>query len=91
MNIENLKTIANKATQGNWTWEDDENNVATVYSGRDNTPFKGTHGLNLFGRLDPDWNGKNNLDFITTFNPQFISTLLKRLEELEKNEQKTNI
>lgn len=45
------------ATPGPWTWED---GPATVYSGRTD----GYHGLNLLGRLDPDWNGYNNLDFI---------------------------
>ena len=46
-----------RATGGEWTWED---GPATVYAGRG----VNMHGLNLFGRLDPDWNGPANLDFV---------------------------
>lgn len=46
-----------KATGGEWTWED---GPATIYAGRTNDQ----HGMNLFGRLDIDWNGPANLDFV---------------------------
>lgn len=64
---EELMELSAKATQGTWSWED---GPATVYAGRVDkvgefagSPMYG-HGLNLFGRLEPDWNGKNNLDFV---------------------------
>lgn len=50
---------AERATPGPWTWED---SPPTLYAGR--TPT--LHGLNLLGRLEIDWNGKNNMDFIAS-------------------------
>lgn len=50
-------------TPGVWTWEDDsclDPGMVTVYAGRTDE----FHGLNLFGRLYPDRNGKANLDFV---------------------------
>jgi hypothetical protein len=95
MNIDydNLRSKANLATKGVWSWEDEGNNIATVYSGRTSFDLKtfgssGFHGMNLFGRLQVDWNGKNNLDFITSASPEIVLALLDKIEELEKNEIK---
>ncbi|WP_445505033.1 hypothetical protein [Microvirga sp. G4-2] len=65
-----LIELREKATKGTWSWEDDGDGVATVYAGRvdqmgewNGIPMY-AHGLNLFGRLEPDRNGKNNLDLV---------------------------
>lgn len=64
-----LRALSEKATAGEWSWED---NPPTVYAGRtgDHGTFPGTsiriqrHGYNLFGRLnDLSWNGRADLDF----------------------------
>ena len=78
--LDDLRSKANNATQGTWTWEDEGNYHATVYSGRE----KYMHGLNLFGRLELDSNGKNNLDFITSASPEIVLALLAEIERLRK-------
>lgn len=83
--------ICSKATGGNWTWEHDTHvkpDTHTVYAGRD----PGMHGLNLFGRLDVDWNGENNLNFICETRAllpkalDHIETLETEVERLRKIE-----
>ena len=87
--LERIEGLARAATGGEWTWED---NPPTLYAGRTCPEFDstkpetwcgGTHGLNLLGRLEPDCNGKNNLDFICAANPQTILALVARVRELE--------
>ena len=73
--LSNLKELASKATGDDWVWED---NPPTVYSQRN--CFQ--HGLNLFGRLELDWNGKNNLNFITNCNPRMALALLAELDRV---------
>jgi hypothetical protein len=74
--VEKLRALANNATGGDWSWED---GPATIYAGRTNE----THGLNLLGRLYPDWNGKHNLDYICAASPKNISALIDRLAAAE--------
>ena len=64
--LQEIQGRAEKATAGPWIWEDDGNALtygscqrATLYAGD-----RQMHGLNLLGRLEPDWNGFNNLQFI---------------------------
>lgn len=49
--------LCEAATEAPWAWEADP---VTLYSGRTGE----WHGLNLLGRMEPDRNGKANLDFI---------------------------
>ena len=72
-----LVALAGKAAGGTWSWEGTLERPApgehwrdqpTIYAGRvdpiaefGGMPMHG-HGLNLFGRLDPDSNGRVNLD-----------------------------
>jgi hypothetical protein len=87
--IDELRAKTKLATQGQWSWED---SPPTLYAGRlkfepeefSKYGFSGTHGMNLLGRLDLDWNGKNNLDFIASTGPEIITALLDKIEELEK-------
>lgn len=79
--IDELRAKTKLATPGIWSWEDDP---PTLYSGRTSNGFFATHGMNLLGRLDLDWNGKNNLDFIAATGPVVINALLDKIEELEK-------
>lgn len=65
------RDLAEKATPGPWTWED---GPATLYSGRG--PFH-----DLLGRLEPDWNGQNNLDFIAAARSA-VPALLAEVERL---------
>jgi hypothetical protein len=65
INLKELKGVYEKATKGEWEWEDGydigEHHVGpTVYAGRSDT----THGANLFGRLNVDANGENNLNSV---------------------------
>ena len=91
--INELKAKAKLATPGIWTWEDDP---PTLYAGRTSGSMKnflkygsfGTHGLNLLGRLDLDWNGKNNLDFIAATGPEVIVALLAEIERLPRENAK---
>lgn len=60
-----IRARAEAATQGPWEWEGIVGDTTgfhrpTLYAERD----KNLHGLNLLGRMDPDWNGENNLNFI---------------------------
>ena len=57
LDLDAIEARANAATGGEWTWEDDP---ATVYAGRGDY----MHGLNLFGRLELDWNGPANMEFV---------------------------
>ncbi len=74
--IPELKALVDNSTFGQWTWEPDP---PTVYAGRS---FN-RHGLNLFGRLDPDSNTPANLDFICAIR-NAAPELIRRLEQLEK-------
>jgi hypothetical protein len=74
------------ATPGEWSWEDDgdqhtygQTRKATLYADRGPT----AHGLNLLGRLEPDANGFNNLQFIANA-PADIRFLLAHVETLER-------
>jgi len=71
-----LRAKTKLATPGFWSWED---SPPTLYSNRNYN----MHGMNLLGRLDLDWNGKNNLDFIAATGPEIINALLDKIEELE--------
>lgn len=86
--LKQIEERATRATAGKWTWEDEpimstyRCRVATVYSGRDG----GMHGMNLFGRIEPDWNGTANLDFICHARadvPALIAEI-RRLREIEE-------
>lgn len=77
--LSELKQLEKKATPGPWSWEEEEGGRATVYSCR----MDGMHGMNLFGRLEPDWNGNTNLGFLCEMR-NAAPALLARLEELEE-------
>lgn len=83
-NFRKAKELCNKATGGVWTWEPDtvfgsDVTMYTVYAGRDNQH----HGLNLFGRLYPDANGFNNLEFICKAR-ELLPEALAKIEVLER-------
>lgn len=70
--IRSIRDRLQAITPGDWTWEEEpEKQQATLYAGRDMMH----HGLNLLGRMAPDWNGVANLDFITHA-PRDIDALL---------------
>jgi len=83
--LTDLREKSKLATGGTWTWEDDP---PTLYAGRGQYADHnlgceiGFHGLNLLGRLEPDWNGKNNLNFITAASPDVILALLDYIDKL---------
>lgn len=80
MNIQQLRKLLAKATPGPWSWEPEcRSSKATLYSGRDYQH----HGLNLFGRLEPDSNGANNLDLIVEA-INALPALLDCIEQLEE-------
>ena len=58
--IDEALKLCQKVSAGPWTCESEKDGSVTLYSGRS----KDKHGQNLFGKLVPDWNGSNNLDFI---------------------------
>jgi hypothetical protein len=59
IDIEELKKINSSMTGGQWSaeWDQQLHPVCTIYAGADQQH----HGLNLFGRMNPDWNGKANV------------------------------
>jgi hypothetical protein len=57
--LDELERLEREATADPWIWER-ERPLATVYAGRS----EHEHGYNLFGRLQPDYNGDNNLDLV---------------------------
>ena len=73
VDLDALEALYAKATLGAWSWED---SPATIYAAR--SPDR--HGLNLFGRLDPDVNGSRNLDCIIALHNAFPA-LLAELRE----------
>lgn len=71
-----LERLERGRTQGEWSWED---GPATLYAGRGEG-----HGLNLLGRMEPDSNGKANLDFVCAFanDARALLAELRRLTEM---------
>lgn len=87
-----LRAIAEReqrATKGPWSWEDDGNEAtygktlaATLYADRNRM----MHGLNLLGRLSPDANGFDNLQFIAAARsdvPYLLSLVSRQAQEIQ--------
>jgi len=77
-----MREAASKATGGEWTWEGvigDPYDLPTLYADRTDEQ----HGLNLLGRLDPDHNGKANLNHIALANPANVTRLLDALDRAD--------
>jgi len=86
--IERAKKHLSAITSGEWSWEDDGNEQtygqcrkATLYAGD-----RQWHGLNLLGRLEPDSNGRNNLDFIAA-SPVLVRELADALTTLSASHE----
>lgn len=71
--LKKMAALAGLATAGTWTYELENSHKATVYADRRGFSYDQeggilewpTHGRNLFGRLELDSNGENNLRFMT--------------------------
>ena len=76
---ETLRRLDDASTQSPWSWEA---GPPTLYAGR----YGMMHGLNLLGRLEPDVNGKANLDFIVAAH-DCMATLLDEIERLTRENE----
>lgn len=80
---QNIRRALLEMTGGEWSWEgtigDYKFDRPTLYSDR-NAMINGwpVHGLNLLGRLEPDSNGKANLDGICTLRNETKALLDER-------------
>jgi hypothetical protein len=79
--LQNLLTAYEESTQGVWEWEkNDDRGTITVYS-KTNTM---QHGYNLFGRMECDKNGEDNVEFITQIH-NYIKPILEELIEVRRS------
>lgn len=75
--------LAEAATSGPWTWEDDP---PTLYAGR-RGGIDGRAGLNLLGRLSPDGNTPANLDFIAAAREGWPHAITRAIEAEAETER----
>lgn len=78
-----LAALINTATHGPWTWEAETHlpgNLCTIYAGRSDMG----HGLNLFGRVSPDWNGSNNLNSVCAARNEGPALLIAMADEIDR-------
>lgn len=77
--LKDMVTHAHKASQGQWSWEED-GDIQKIYAGR--TGF--SHGANLFGDMSGDSNKDNNLSFIAVCCPIAMVELNLRVTALQE-------
>lgn len=98
--IEKLKALAKAATPGPWSWDDEDfgppdlRRRVTLYAGRVATdsgieglgPIQ-THGMNLFGRMEPDANGTNNFNYVCAVSPENVLEIITELADLRASHE----
>lgn len=98
--IEKLKALAKAATPGPWSWDDEDfgppdlRRRVTLYAGRVATdsgieglgPIQ-THGMNLFGRMEPDANGTNNFNYVCAVSPENVLEIITELTDLRASHE----